>query len=68
MRLKPIKTTFRINATSNNKLKDLQEYINSNHCKNVTKTELINISLNEFLGKLEAPTDIDKYLIKYNLL
>lgn len=68
MKLKPHKTTFRINASSNNELNDLQRYINSTHSKHITKTELINISLNEFLRTMEDPEDIDQYLIKYNLL
>lgn len=64
--LKSKKTTFQLLGSSNRQLNEIQDEIKTKHYKHVTRTDLLNIAVSEFLTNIETPEDIITYLLKYN--
>lgn len=64
--LKSIKTTFELLGSSSKELNDIQNEIKNKHHKHISRTDLLNIAVSEFLTHIENPEDTITYLLKYN--
>ena len=60
----PVKTTFGLLESSNKRLTSIQDEIETEY--DITRTDLINIAVSEFLTHIETPDDILQYLRKYS--
>lgn len=66
MKIKPVKVTFQLLGRSNNKLNTIQQKLKTKHDKHISRTDLLNIAVSEFLDNIKTPEDTLEYLIKYN--
>lgn len=64
--IKPVKTTFELLGSSNKQLTSIQDEIKTKHNKHITRTDLLNIAVSEFLTHIENPDDTIPYLMKYS--
>ena len=60
------KTTFMLIGSNNKKLSSIEDTLKEKEILNITRTDLINICISEFLSNINTPEDISPYLIKYN--
>lgn len=61
------KTTFILIGSNNKKLSKIEDTLKEESL-NITRTDLLNICISEFLSNINTPEDINTYLIKYNKL
>lgn len=61
------KTTFILIGSNNKKLSKIEDTLKEKSL-NITRTDLLNICISEFLSNINTPEDINTYLIKYNKL
>ena len=64
--LKRTKTTFELVGSSDKKIKEIQSHIKAENNKHVTRTDIINIAVCEFLKNIKRPEDVIRYLQEYN--
>lgn len=62
------KTTFMLIGSNNKKLSNIENSLKEKEEMNITRTDLLNICISEFLSNINTPEDINTYLVKYNKL
>lgn len=66
MTLSNKKTTFMLIGSNNKKLSTIENTLKEKEILNITRTDLINICISEFLSNINPPEEITPYLIQYN--